>query len=147
MKTENTAAAAKSYRSDVLHYAAENYGTAAENLWMKFPGYAVLRHEENKKWYAIIMDVQWEKLGLSGNGYVDILEIKCDPNISGSLLTKEGILPAYHMNKGNWITVLLDGSVEKDMIFSLLDMSFAITADRKSRRKAQMGDEAETKSH
>lgn len=117
----------------MLKYAAARYGGAAEYLWTTAPGYAVLRHEDNKKWYALIMDVQREKLGLSGGGCVDVLEIKCDPIMSGSLRLEKGVLPAYHMHKGNWITVLLDGSVEKDMVFTLLDMSFHITASRKPK--------------
>lgn len=125
------------YRNDVLEYAASRYGTKPEYLWLKAPEYAVLRHENNKKWYALIMNVQREKLGLSGDGEVDILELKCDPLMKGSMMMEKGILPAYHMHKGNWITVLLDGSVEKDTIFFLLDMSFDVTAIRKSQKKAQ----------
>lgn len=126
-----------SYRDDVLQYAAEYYGTKVENLWMRFPRYAVLRHEDNKKWYAIIMDVPREKLGLPGGGCVDILDIKCDPMMSGPLLAEKGFLPAYHMNRGNWITVLLDSSVEKELIFSLLDTSFELTFNRKSLKKSK----------
>lgn len=125
-----------SYRDDVLRYASEQYGTSAEYLWMKAPRYAVLRHEDNNKWYGLIMDVQREKLGLSGSGFVDVLEIKCDPILSGSLLLDKGILPAYHMSRGNWISVLLDGSIEKEKVFSLLNMSFDNTASRKSRAKS-----------
>jgi predicted DNA-binding protein (MmcQ/YjbR family) len=39
------------------------------------------------------------------------------------------------MNKENWITVLLDGSVDKEMIFSLLDMSFTMTGSRSTGKK------------
>lgn len=124
-------------RDDILQYALEYYGTTPEYLWAKYPGYAVLRHQSNKKWYAIIMDIPREKLGLPGGGMVDILDLKCDPLMSGSLLEEKGILPGYHMNKGNWITVLLDGSVEKDLILSLLDMSHELTSGRKKAPKVK----------
>ena len=135
----------KSYRDDILEFAAEQYGTEPEYLWMKFPDYAVLRHTENKKWYAIIMDVQREKLGISGDGYVDIMDVKCNPDTDTvwSLLSEKGILPAYHMHKGNWITVLLDGTVEKDLIFSLLEMSFDVTQSRKASRKSSRSETKE----
>ncbi len=123
-----------SFRDDVLQYAASQYGTTAEYLWLKAPGYAVLRHKDSKKWYALIMDVKREKLGLSGDGTVDILELKCNPVMVFSLLDGKDILPAYRMQRRNWITVLLDGSVEKDVIFALLNMSFDITANRKSKK-------------
>ena len=59
-----------------------------------------------------------------GKNVVDIIEIKCDPILSGSLTGGKGIRPAYHMKQGSWISVLLDGSVEKTLVFSLLDMSY-----------------------
>lgn len=125
----------KSYRNVVLKFALEQYGTEPEYPWMRLPDYAVIRHTDNKKWYAIVMDVPRNKLGLNGNDLIDILNIKCDPIMNGSLQMQEGFLPAYHMHKGNWITVLLDGSVDKEMIFSLLDMSFAMTGSRNARKK------------
>lgn len=120
-------------RDDLLRYAAEQYGTSPEYLWTRYPGYAALRHTDSKKWYALIMDVGREKLGLPGEGYVDILELKCDPDVSGAFVSEPGILPAYHMNRASWITVLLDGSVDRELIFSLLDRSFDLTASRKSK--------------
>ncbi len=93
-KTKN-----KSYRNDILKYTLEKYETIPDYPWKFFPGYAVLRHKDNKKWYGIIMDVPKEKLGLSGQKAVDVLEIKCDPVMIGSLLTKGEFLPAYHMNR------------------------------------------------
>ena len=128
-----------SYREEILQYAAERYGTEPEYLWMKYPDYAVLRHADNKKWYAVLMNVEREKLGLAGDGAVDILDVKCEPIMGASLLFEDGFLPAYHMNKGNWLTVLLDGTVEKETIFSLLDLSFDMTGDRKAKRASRGG--------
>lgn len=123
-------------RESVIKYAAERYGVQPENLWAKFPNYAVLRHDDNRKWFAVIMDVKREKLGLSGEGNVDILELKCDPVMAGSLVSADGVLPAYHMHRGSWITVLLDGSTDNDFVFPLLDMSFDITRDKKARKSS-----------
>ena len=124
-------------REEILQYALDYYGTTPEYLWAKYPGYAVLRHRGNKKWYAIIMDVPREKLGLPGSGTVDIMDLKCDPLMSGSLLGEKGILPGYHMNKEKWITVLLDGSVERDTVLALLDMSHELTSSRKPAKKSK----------
>lgn len=128
-----------SYRSEVIAYAKKQYGTLPEYLWQSIPGYAVLRHGNSRKWYGLIMDVPAEKLGLRGKGTVDILEIKCDPILSGSLLNGKGIRSAYHMKQGGWISVLLDGSVEKTLIFSLLDMSYELTSNRKKGKKLPTG--------
>lgn len=128
-----------SYRSEIIAYAEKQYGTTPEYLWQSIPGYAVLRHRDSRKWYGLIMDIPAEKLGIQGKGTVDILEIKCDPILSGSLLNGKGILSAYHMKQDGWISVLLDGSVEKTLIFSLLDMSYELTSKRKKNSRFSQG--------
>lgn len=120
----------ESLRNDVLKLAQKQYGTAPDYLWMKDPKSAVLRHTDSKKWYAVLMEIPKKRLGLPGEGSVDILNLKADPIMSGSLLLQQGILPGYNMHKGSWITVLLDGTVEWDLIVSLLDMSFETTAKK-----------------
>ena len=101
---------------------------------MKYPNNEVFRHSNNRKWFALIMDVPREKLGLSGTELLDVVNLKCDPILTGSLRREVGIFPAYHMNKANWITVALDGSVPDDTIRMLLDMSFETTAVKVRRR-------------
>ena len=45
----------------------------------------------------------------------------------GSLRSKSGYFPAYHMNKEKWLSIALDGSVHEDEIKDLLDMSYKLT--------------------
>lgn len=137
---KHTPADAWSGRDAVLRFAAAQYGTAPETLWLRFPRYVVLRRADNKKWYALIMDLPRDKLGLPGGGVVDVLELKCDPLLRGSLLESAGILPAYHMHKGSWITVLLDGTVPWDTVRTLLCLSFAQAADRRKAGKPAQGE-------
>ncbi len=113
----------ESLREAVFSLARERYGTEPEYLFIKSPGFAVLRHP-NKKRYGVVMDLPRQKLGLPGAGMVDGLNVKCDPCMSGSLRLQPGILPGYHMNKERWITILLDGSVELEQIGILLDISY-----------------------
>lgn len=122
-------------REGVLNYAAQRYGTTPDYLWQALPGYAVLRHRDSGKWYGLIMDVPRNKLGLPGPGRVDVLEVKGDPVSGGSVMGLPGILPAYHMAKGSWLSVLLDGSVPPALVFALLDGSYNATAPAQHRSK------------
>ena len=131
MKTTDGA----SLRGEVLQYAKKQYHTGPEYLWRSAPDYCVLRHADNRKWYAVIMDIPKSRLGLPGGELVDVLDVKADPVLGASLRDGRGIFPGYHMQKGSWITVLLDGSVEPRQVFWLLDMSFDITAGRRSARQ------------
>lgn len=128
-------------RKEILDHAKKAFHTEPEYLWKNFPGYAVLRHPDNNKWYAILMDVEKEKLGLSGNTRVDILDIKTDPVFGASLRTQPGFLPGYHMQKENWITVLLDGSVDLGKIVPLLEMSYHLTESRKPADRQDRGND------
>lgn len=121
------------YRQDVLAFALEQYGTEPEYLWSSAPEYAVLRHR-NGKWYGVVMDVLREKLGLSGKGCVDVLYVKCEPDLIGAFRQRDGFLPAYHMNRSHWLTVLLDGTVDRETIVSLLDMSYDLIEKRTKKR-------------
>lgn len=118
----------RSLREAVLKYALGQYGTTPEYLFDSDPEIAVLRHEVGRKWYGIIMNVPKNKLGLSGDERVDILNVKCDPAVSGSMCLNDGIYPGYHMNKQHWISILLDGTVEMSMIEMLTDQSYELTA-------------------
>ena len=46
----------------------------------------------------------------------------------GSLRMKDGILPAYHMNKEHWLSLLLDTTVPKEMVLELISDSFELTS-------------------
>lgn len=121
------------FRADILGFAAQTYGTKEEYLWASVPNYAVLRHPSGK-WYGIIMDIPKKRLGMDSDEIIDILVIKCDQVLKAALLETQGFLPAYHMNREHWITVLLDGSAEKDLALHLLDASYRMT-DQSSKRK------------
>ena len=98
--------------------------------WMDTPESAVFRHPGNRKWFALVTTVSRSKLGLPGQQPVDIVNLKCDPLLIGSLRMEPGFYPAYHMNKDNWITAALDGSAPDDTIRMLLEMSYAATAPK-----------------
>lgn len=121
-------------KSDIFDYAKTELETEPAYLWVKFPEYAVLRHNSNSKWYAIVMTISKEKLGLPEKDMIDILIVKSEPILIDSLLNTEGYFPAYHMNKKHWIGIALDGSVERKRVFHLLDSSFEMTKP-KTRKK------------
>lgn len=111
----------------ILDYAKERFGTDPESLWKSAPNYAVLRNSTNKKWYAVIMDVTKEHLGMSGDEIVWIINVKCDPMMIGSFINRNGFLPAYHMNKEHWMSIVIDDKeVKIEEILDLIDMSHEI---------------------
>lgn len=108
-------------------HIADTYNVKAEFPWLSSPSFAVYRHQSNDKWFAVIMEIPKIKLGIEEEGNVNVVNLKCDPLMIGSLILDKGIYPAYHMNKNHWITVCLDGSVEADKVKWLLNLSFELT--------------------
>ncbi len=107
----------------IIEIAAQNLGATAEYLWPRTPEAFVLRHPANGKWFAVVMRVSGPTLGLPTPGEVDVLNVKCSPLLTGSLLAEPGFLPAYHMNKLHWVSALLDGPLTETALSQLLEMS------------------------
>lgn len=122
---------------ELFAYAENTYGVEPDFPFSTAPTYAVLRHLSNRKWFALFMDVPRFRLGLDGEEKVDILNIKCDPILSGSLRLQEGCFPAYHMNHDGWLTILLDGTVPTEEIIPLLDLSYELTMVKPKRSKKE----------
>ena len=105
----------------------DTYCEVADRPFAKDQDTLVFRHTDNKKWFAIVMTVPKSKLGLRDDGYIDIVNLKCDPEIIASVISEVGIFPAYHMNKTHWISVALDGNCDDGTVEWLLSISYNLT--------------------
>jgi predicted DNA-binding protein (MmcQ/YjbR family) len=88
----------------------------------------------------------------SGNGKIFALSalaaeplrvsLKCDPEESRALREEfpQQITPGYHLNKKHWITVVLDGSVDDELVRQLLRDSHELVRPRMPRRRQAGGD-------
>lgn len=119
-----------SQRERVMQYAQDRYGAEPEYLWAKYPNYAVFRQPASRKWFAAIMDIPRNRLGFEGDDPVDVMDLKCGPLMVGSLLAQDGFLPAYHMSKSSWISVLLNETVPDEQIYPLLELSYDSVAPK-----------------
>ena len=90
----------------VCDYIKKKYKTSPEYLWRKYPGYAVFRHEDNHKWFALAADVAGEKVGRPDAGSVDVVNLKVDDLFfRDMLIQKPGIMPAAAIGRP-WISTL-----------------------------------------
>jgi predicted DNA-binding protein (MmcQ/YjbR family) len=129
-------------RESILDFAAKTYQTKPEYPWQRLPDAAVLRHP-NGKWYGLIMSVPKDRLGLPDDTACDMLNVKCDPMVIGSLRGKPGFLPAYHMSKTQWVSILLDGTVPEEEIKDLLNISYDLTGRMRKAPKRQTTEKEE----
>ena len=121
-------------RQELINYIFDEYSVEPDFPFRMDDVTCVFRHIDNRKWFGIAMVIPYRTIGINKAGNVDILNVKCDPVMMGSLRGKPGFCPAYHMNKDKWITILLNESADEADIKALLAMSFSMTAS-KIRRK------------
>ena len=110
----------------VIQYVSSKYNTPLEFLWKKFPDNAVYRRKDNQKWYAVLLTIARNKIGLDGNSAIEILDLRIDPMQLEQTIDNRKYFPGYHMNKKNWYTICLDGSVENDEMFERIDISYEL---------------------
>ena len=132
-------------REELESYILNHYAAQPDYPWADTPRAAVFRHAGNRKWFALMMEVPRDKLGLPGTEKLDIVNFKCDPILISSLRGEPGIFPAYHMNKSSWITAALDGSVPAETIELLLDVSYELTKPKIRRETASRKETDDTK--
>jgi predicted DNA-binding protein (MmcQ/YjbR family) len=66
----------------------------------------------------------------------EMISLKCDPFLAESLRQQhKSVVPGYHLNKTHWNTVLLDGTIPDEDIFSMVDHSYELVF--KSLKKAE----------
>lgn len=110
-------------QSKRLMEAIENrYDSNLEFLWEKFPKDAIYRNKSNGKWFALFVALDKSKIGLEGEGEIEIVVIKHD-DVSG-VIDGKSVLEGYHMNKKHWITVPLDDRISDDELFELVENSY-----------------------
>lgn len=108
-------------------YIFLKYEDEASFPFEKFKYYGVYKNKKDGKWYAIIMQVNTNKLGLKKDELIEIINLKLEPSLISSLIDNKHYFPAYHMNKQNWISILLDDTLKDEIIFDLIDKSYLFT--------------------
>ena len=121
-------------KQSFLSYSLNTYGTSPDYPFDEDLETAVLRHADNRKWYALVMRVSRRKFGFDSDEVVDVVNLKLPVEMFGSFGTSDGVYPAYHMNKLHWISVLLPDAPE-DVVQFLVNVSFEATKGKRKRQK------------
>ena len=121
-------------KQQFLEYCSNTYGTLPDYPFDEDFETAVLRHADNRKWYAIVMRVSRYKFGLDSDEVIDVVNLKLPTEMFGSFGAADGVYPAYHMNKLHWISVLLPDAPD-DVVQFLTNVSFEATRAKPKRAK------------
>jgi len=121
-------------KQEFLEYCLNKYGTSPDYPFDEDFETAVLRHVDNRKWYAIVMKVSRRKFGFDNDEVIDVVNLKLPTEMFESFGATDGVYPAYHMNKLHWISVLLPDAPD-DIVQFLVNVSFEATKSPKKKSK------------
>lgn len=121
-------------KQEFLNMCLDSYGTSPDYPFDEDSLTAVLRHADNRKWYAIVMRVSRRKFNMNSDAVIDVVNLKLPTEMFGSFGASDGVYPAYHMNKLHWISVLLPDA-PADVVSFLTNASFEATRAKPKQRK------------
>ncbi len=106
----------------------EIYGGKIDFPWEKYEGYGVFRNQKNNKWYALIININQTKLNKElPPKEIEVINVKLNTHNVEKLLMRKGFYPAYHMNKKNWVTIVLDETVDDGLLLELIGESHILS--------------------
>ena len=111
----------------ITNLIIKKYGDGPNFMWEQFENYGVFKNANTNKWYGIIMNINYSKLGLDNKNPVEVINVKLDKDEIQNLLKKDGYYPAWHMNKKSWITITLDETLSDVEIMNLIEESYSYT--------------------
>ena len=112
-------------RQEAIDFCLSLKGTYEDYPFQDF-NWTIMRHNDNKKMFAAIYERQ-------NNIWINV---KCDPNLAYMWRnTFEAVIPAYHMNKLHWNSIILDGTIPVDEIKNMIYDSYELTKQKKKRKQ------------
>lgn len=111
--------------NDLIAYVKTVYGDELEFLW-KSSTTGIWRRKNSRKWYGAVLSLPKRKLGIDSDEVVEIIDLRIQPEKMDALIDNHKYFPGWHMNKKNWYTIVLDGSISLEEIYSRLDESYQL---------------------
>ncbi len=104
-------------REEIIAYC-NSFKDVYEDYPFHDSNWTVMRHKKNQKVFAWIFEKEdhiW-------------VNVKCDPEWRDFWRSAyASVVPAYHLNKTHWNSVILDGTVQNNDIRRMIEESYHLT--------------------
>ncbi len=125
---------AENLRDKYVSWMEKHFDCKADFPWDDMSDACVFRCT-SKKWFALVMKIKYSQLGLTGDEFVFIVNLKAAPEkIAKELIDRKSVFPSYHMNKKYWITVLLTSVTSFEDLCKLTEESYALVSKGKKSK-------------
>lgn len=127
-------------RTNAIEALERRFGTLHEAPWEDDPDSITFKTKLSKKWFAIMMRIPADRLGLKGRNLIDVVNIKLPPDKINVLIDNVHYFRAYHMNKTHWLSVKLDKDSDISEFLSLAEISYSLAERKRGKNRTTIFD-------
>ncbi len=113
-------------KDDFIAWIKSKFGVEPDYPWPDDAPYSFVFRCPNEKWFALVMRIKYRQLGLTGDEYVWVVNMKAEQDNIPNLINHKSIFPAWHMNKKYWITILLTAVTDFNKLCELTEKSYEL---------------------
>ncbi len=120
-------------------YVKAKYNIMPELLPFSHEDYAIYRHPDTGRWFAVFIVKERKEFGLAGGGVTEIVSFRIkDKMLADILLQQPGYLSGFPAVNWNWISAVMDGTVPLNDLCRWIDESHEATRGKTSNKKTQL---------
>ena len=111
--------------NEIIKYIKKKYSSTMVKPFRSNPNIKAFVTDKNK-WYALILDVEYNKLNKDSSieSKVKIINLKHNTDHIPKIIDERNIFPSYHMSKKHWISVVIDNNTDLNYLIQLIDISY-----------------------
>lgn len=113
--------------NEIIKYIKKKYSSTMVKPFRSNPNIKAFVTDKNK-WYALILDVEYNKLNKDSSieSKVKIINLKHNTDHIPKIINERNIFSSYHMSKKHWISVVIDNNIDLDYLKQLIDISYKL---------------------
>lgn len=111
--------------NEIIKYIKKKYSSTMVKPFKGNPNIKAFVTDKNK-WYALILDVEYNKLNKDSSieSKVKIINLKHNTTHIPKIINERNVFPSYHMSKKHWISVVIDNNMDLNYLTQLIDISY-----------------------
>ena len=126
-------------REQLDAYVMEKYHIFPEILPFSHENYAIYRHTDTGKWFAVFIVKERREFGLPGPGKAEVVSFWIRDRMLADLIAQQpGYLRGYPARNWNWTSAVLDGTIPFEDICRWVDESYAATESKANNKRTPL---------
>ena len=111
--------------NEIIKYIKKKYSSTMVKPFKSNPNIKAFVTDKNK-WYALILDVEYNKLNKDSSieSKVKIINLKHNTDHIPKIINERNIFLSYHMSKKHWISVVIDNNMDLNYLTQIIDISY-----------------------